>query len=85
MDCKKVAYDSKQEANARVIKIQKEEGDNKKPIRAYRCPHCDKFHLTSFTKRLQNKVIKRLEINKINALEKDADFLMKRKQRKQRE
>lgn len=49
--CKKKAFDSKFDAIKRIQEIQKEESSkNKKPVRAYKCKDCGKFHLTSMAK-----------------------------------
>lgn len=81
MSCKKKAFESLEDAGIKLNKIKEEEGDNKKPIRAYLCPNCEKYHLTSFTNKLQKKVVeihKSIEKHKLN---KEAWSLIKKKQR----
>lgn len=54
--CKKVSFDSKEEATVRINQIALIDGSNRKPIRSYRCCQCNKFHLTSWSKGIKRKV-----------------------------
>ncbi len=69
MECVKKSFLTKEEAVNKIAKIQKEEGDNKKPIRSYKCDKCGNYHLTSWTntdKKVIHKIVKeRKEINSI--------------------
>jgi hypothetical protein len=56
MDCDKKAFDSKIDAQKRLVEIKKEEGGNKKPKRVYYCPKCEKYHLTSWTNNKKSTV-----------------------------
>ena len=53
MYCRKVAFDTKEEALERIKQIAvkdypgRREIKDKKPIRSYRCKICRKYHLTS--------------------------------------
>lgn len=53
MDCTKKSFDSALEANLRAGEINSENSKKKKfpiQIRDYKCPKCDKWHLTSMQK-----------------------------------
>lgn len=78
MSCKKRAYDSMEDAKLKLAKIQAEEGDNKKPIRAYLCPKCKKFHLTSFTKKTQQRVVKIRQNIEKSELHREAYYWIKK-------
>lgn len=47
MACKKKAFKDKDDAVWALHKIQTADNDGKKPIRAYECGICSKWHLTS--------------------------------------
>jgi len=47
MECKKKLYRDKMEAIHTMRYIQTLDDGRKKPIRAYQCPYCTKWHLTS--------------------------------------
>lgn len=59
MECKKVRYKDKGEAQERLNKIRKISNRNKKPLRAYYCPNCGEYHLTSITKATQKVILQR--------------------------
>ncbi|MBB3841092.1 hypothetical protein FHS57_005113 [Runella defluvii] len=63
--CKKVPHLTLQKANEILEKISNREQTHKKPIRAYKCPRCGLFHLTSMTrKQYKNQFKKRFKTNK---------------------
>lgn len=45
--CKKRYFPTKEEARRYLKKVRESKGDHKKPNRAYECPHCSGWHLTS--------------------------------------
>ncbi len=45
--CKKHAFPTKKEANFKLMWINKNEQEHKKPIRSYLCENCGQWHLTS--------------------------------------
>ena len=47
MGCKKVSYRDKDQAVTALHAIKNCDNDGKKPIRAYECDRCGKWHLTS--------------------------------------
>lgn len=46
----KVCFDSKLDAVAAMTTIARDPRDTKKPVRAYECPACSSWHLTSLPK-----------------------------------
>lgn len=83
MSCEKKEFSTIEEANKKLKEIQATEGNNKKPIRSYFCIKCKKYHLTSFTKSKQKKVLKIQRIRKSNRQEKEVEYLLRHKQRKE--
>lgn len=65
--CGKVAFDTWEEAKARIVEINTEDThDHRKPQRTYICNVCGKFHLTAISKdeyfireRKKDRVIKK--------------------------
>ena len=45
--CTKIAYPTETEAKWHLRQIKQKDGEHKKPYRAYECPHCSAWHLTS--------------------------------------
>ena len=45
--CSKITYPSEAEAKFHLRNIKNRGGDHKKPYRAYECPDCSGWHLTS--------------------------------------
>ncbi len=56
--CKKKAFKTLEEAQIRLAEIKKTSIEVRKPKRAYKCIDCHLFHLTSFSKKAQKKVVK---------------------------
>jgi hypothetical protein len=76
MSCKKKTYLTKAEAVEKIRAIRAEGGDHKKPIRSYRCPKCDNFHLTSMAKKKKQYLDVKIAQGK---LQKIVDFWAKKK------
>lgn len=55
--CSKKSFESKDEAVKRLNEILVTSDRVIKPLRVYKCENCGKFHLTSFTKKKQSKVL----------------------------
>lgn len=45
--CEKIAYPNEAEAKFALKTITQTEQEHKKPVRAYECPKCNQWHLTS--------------------------------------
>jgi len=58
--CDKRTFPTQKDAKASLAKIRNVSGENQKPIRAYECPICSGWHLTSkeylTSKELNNKI-----------------------------
>ena len=80
MKCSKKTFNDKQSASTRAKEINDENGKTKfqnQPLRAYRCPSCNKFHLTSITKfkfRIKSDVNFRNEIRENKFIKIEADY-----------
>lgn len=57
MKCEKQSYKTRQIAMSKLDEISEEDDRGDKPVRAYKCPHCEYWHLTSMAK--PHKVTKR--------------------------
>lgn len=73
--CTKKSFPTKDLALAKLKIIEEAEPrTNKKPIRAYHCPKCQQYHLTSLTERTQKKIekqpLKKLIIQAQNMLKR---------------
>lgn len=79
MECVKRSYLTKKEAIKKIVKIQAEEGKHKKPIRSYKCEKCGNFHLTSWSKRVKNKIDNKIKFRTINRIEREAEYWKKKK------
>jgi len=82
MSCKKKEFASKEEAYKKIEAIKKaEEGnDNRIPLRAYVCPKCKKYHLTSFTKGKQQLIVRIRKTKKNRKIKNQAEFWINKKQ-----
>ena len=47
MNCKKVRYDTEESCLKAIKKISNIEERRKMPVRAYECPFCNGYHMTS--------------------------------------
>lgn len=47
MQCRKAAFPTYKKAQDRLLYIMRNSSRWKKPVRAYKCRHCEKWHLTS--------------------------------------
>ena len=77
--CKKVSFDSKEDANRRVKEIDLEEKRDKNPIRSYRCEQCGQWHLTSVSKKTYKHIKKLPEIRKERRINSEAYYWSKKK------
>lgn len=79
MECEKKTFLTKEEAVKRIAEIQAEEGENRKPIRSYRCEKCGNFHLTSWSKKAKKVIENKKIIRVINRIEDEAEYWKKKK------
>ena len=83
MQCdKKKAFETKEDAVKRISEIKEDVGKSKqqKPIRSYRCEICNKFHLTSWSKKEKQEIELKREIKKMYRAELVAEYWIKKKQ-----
>lgn len=82
--CEKTSFESKEKALERIQQIaaSPDRGNGRKPHRAYKCEHCEKWHLTSTSKKKykenKNKPKIRAERRYQNWISKEADYWLKR-------
>lgn len=57
MNCGKKPFVNMEEALSAIALIRKRSSRDKIPVRAYPCPDCGKFHITSFKKPKKKKGI----------------------------
>jgi hypothetical protein len=79
MRCHKKAFDSKDEANIRIVQIAIMYGPKRKPIRAYRCSECNKFHLTSWSKNAKRKVDKLKREKALSRMNSEISYHIRKK------
>lgn len=79
MKCRKKVFYTKKEAVKRIYEIQKENSKNRKPIRSYKCQNCGFFHLTSWSKKVKNKIEENNIIIKINKIEDEEEYWRNKK------
>lgn len=79
--CVKKSFETKAEAKTALSKIPKAPEGGKKPLRAYRCKKCGKFHLTSMTKATHRWIEHRRnpETKAKARIERLADYWIKKK------
>lgn len=69
MECTKVKFSDEKQAKYYIDKLKNTSIREKKPIRAYLCPHCLSWHLTSKTEKEDLQMEKyRQEIKNKNAI-----------------
>lgn len=79
MACEKKSFLTKEDAIKRIeeIRIEElkkgEESNHRKPIRSYRFKNCGLFHLTSWSRRLKNILLKEELKGKLNIGKKRKD------------
>jgi transcription elongation factor Elf1 len=88
MKCEKKSFSTKEAAQRRIAEIHKEISyTNKKPIRSYDCPKCGKIHLTSVTKKQQQKIVAKTKnskfVSKRQETQKEADYWIRKKRWKE--
>ena len=79
MGCVKKAYNSKEEAVLKISKIALEPGNDKKPIRSYKCNDCGKYHLTSWSKNKKKEIANISEKRKQSKINNQAEYWIKKK------
>lgn len=60
-ECRKNSFSTEKSANKELKRIRSTRGKNKKPVRSYQCPFCDKWHLTSGEKDFTEKTPKKMK------------------------
>lgn len=79
MDCIKKSFITKKDAVNRITEIKNEEGDNRKPIRSYKCDKCGNYHLTSWSKNAKKKIENIKVNNDIRRIEDLAEYWKRKK------
>ena len=79
MDCIKKSFITKKDAVNRITEIKNEEGDNRKPIRSYKCDKCGNYHLTSWSKNVKRKIENIKVNNDIRRIENLAEYWKRKK------
>lgn len=59
--CNKQIYETYERAKA-AIKILKRVASDKTPVRAYHCPECGQWHITSLRFRWRNRIENKIEL-----------------------
>ena len=77
MYCTKTAYATKDDALLAMSRLRKKYEGRKKPIRAYCCDRCDKYHLSSQTRKQQQQARKRKNREQSLRIEQEADYYIK--------
>lgn len=79
MECKKKTFLTKEDAVKRISEIQMEDGNNKKPIRSYKCEKCGLYHLTSWSKNTKKIINNKKIFKELNRIEDEAEYWMDKK------